>query len=163
VLIGRSDQSTLRLDHAAVSRRHAYLQVLGNRLFAVDLENRTGVQKESCRVGSSRIYKKHPLGNNPPVAWTNHSAPLFSGVCRILHPRDRVGRWRESGGGPVQASAEQDCPGWDGWFYHGPWGERSNCLFCWIPQMFRQIVEEAIAATPTQNIGWVESLDSISG
>ena len=43
MLIGREDQATLRLDNPAVSRCHAYLQVLGNRLFAVDLDSRTGL------------------------------------------------------------------------------------------------------------------------
>jgi hypothetical protein len=58
---------------------------------------------------------------------------------------------------------EQDCPGWDSWFCHGNWGNRSSCLFCWIPQAFHEMVEAAMAATPTENIHWVESLDSIRG
>src|SRR5436305_14464277 len=43
VVIGREQGATLPLDDAAVSRRHAYLQVLDGRLFAVDLGGRTGL------------------------------------------------------------------------------------------------------------------------
>src|SRR3954453_23166586 len=34
VLVGRHPAATLRLDDPAVSRRHAYLQVLGGRVYA---------------------------------------------------------------------------------------------------------------------------------
>lgn len=43
VLVGRLEQNCLRLDDEAVSRRHAYLQQLGGRVFCVDLDSRTGI------------------------------------------------------------------------------------------------------------------------
>jgi pSer/pThr/pTyr-binding forkhead associated (FHA) protein len=43
VVIGRDERALLRLKDPAVSRRHAYLQVLGNRLFVIDLESRAGI------------------------------------------------------------------------------------------------------------------------
>src|SRR5690348_11740551 len=42
VLVGRHERGGLCLDHAAVSRRHAYLQQLGGGIFFVDLGSRTG-------------------------------------------------------------------------------------------------------------------------
>jgi len=41
-LVGRSDRAGLVLDHEAVSRRHAYVQVIGGRVFVVDLGSRSG-------------------------------------------------------------------------------------------------------------------------
>ncbi len=46
VLIGRHEDNGLRLDDPEVSRRHAYLQRLGGRVFCVDLGSRTGVRWE---------------------------------------------------------------------------------------------------------------------
>jgi pSer/pThr/pTyr-binding forkhead associated (FHA) protein len=43
VMVGRDGGNDLRLDHENVSRRHAYLQLLGGRLFCVDLGSRTGL------------------------------------------------------------------------------------------------------------------------
>ena len=42
LVIGRSAESDLTLEHWQVSRRHAYLQLLGGRYFCVDLGSRTG-------------------------------------------------------------------------------------------------------------------------
>src|SRR5438128_2275094 len=39
-LIGREPRAHLQLDHEDVSRRHAYLQVVGGRIFFMDLESR---------------------------------------------------------------------------------------------------------------------------
>ena len=41
-LIGRDPRADVILDHAQVSRRHVYLQVVDGRAFWVDLESRTG-------------------------------------------------------------------------------------------------------------------------
>jgi pSer/pThr/pTyr-binding forkhead associated (FHA) protein len=43
VLIGRDSAVDLNLDDPAVSRRHAYLQVIGGHVFCVDLGSRTGL------------------------------------------------------------------------------------------------------------------------
>jgi pSer/pThr/pTyr-binding forkhead associated (FHA) protein len=44
VLVGRHERASLRLEDAAVSRRHAYLQQIGGRIFCVDLGSRTGIR-----------------------------------------------------------------------------------------------------------------------
>ncbi len=46
-LIGRDARSDLFLSHDQVSRCHAYLQLIGGRLFCVDLHSRTGTHWES--------------------------------------------------------------------------------------------------------------------
>ena len=43
-LIGRDPRADLVLDHARVSRRHVYFQVIEGRAFWVDLESRTGTR-----------------------------------------------------------------------------------------------------------------------
>jgi pSer/pThr/pTyr-binding forkhead associated (FHA) protein/DNA repair exonuclease SbcCD ATPase subunit len=43
LLVGRHEGCGLRLEDEAVSRRHAYLQQLGERIFCVDLGSRTGI------------------------------------------------------------------------------------------------------------------------
>src|SRR5262245_46752960 len=42
-LLGRDPANDLYLDDAQVSQRHAYVQVIGGRLFCVDLGSRTGL------------------------------------------------------------------------------------------------------------------------
>lgn len=43
VVIGRDPKADLVLSHRDISRRHAYLQVIDQRVFCVDLRSRTGV------------------------------------------------------------------------------------------------------------------------
>jgi len=42
-LIGRDPANDVNLDDAQISQRHAYVQVIGGRLFCVDLGSRTGI------------------------------------------------------------------------------------------------------------------------
>jgi pSer/pThr/pTyr-binding forkhead associated (FHA) protein len=42
LVIGRAPESDLVLDHWQVSRRHAYLQLIGGRFYCIDLGSRTG-------------------------------------------------------------------------------------------------------------------------
>jgi pSer/pThr/pTyr-binding forkhead associated (FHA) protein len=46
VVIGRDGRADILLDHVQVSRCHAYLQLIGGRLFCVDLESRNGTHWE---------------------------------------------------------------------------------------------------------------------
>ena len=52
-VIGRDLRADIVLDHADVSRRHVYLQVIDGRVFWIDLESRTGTrgERESQRFG----------------------------------------------------------------------------------------------------------------
>jgi pSer/pThr/pTyr-binding forkhead associated (FHA) protein len=43
VVVGRSPGADLVLDHAVVSRKHAFLQVIAGRVFCVDMRSRAGV------------------------------------------------------------------------------------------------------------------------
>jgi len=45
-VIGRDPRADVVLDHAQVSRRHVYLQVVEGQAFWVDLESRTGTRDE---------------------------------------------------------------------------------------------------------------------
>jgi FHA domain len=44
IVIGRNPRADLVLDHPLVGRRHAYLQLVEGRLFAVDLGSREGLR-----------------------------------------------------------------------------------------------------------------------
>ena len=46
-VIGRDLRADVVLDHADVSRRHVYLQVIEGSVFWIDLESRTGTRNES--------------------------------------------------------------------------------------------------------------------
>jgi pSer/pThr/pTyr-binding forkhead associated (FHA) protein len=65
VVIGRAEQATLRLAGDDVSRRHAYLQVLGGRLLAVDLESRSGLRLGGAASHSGWLDPGQPLGVGP--------------------------------------------------------------------------------------------------
>lgn len=55
LLAGRDPNIDLSLDDAQVSQRHAFFQVLGGRLFAVDLRSRTGTHWESGSKSSGWV------------------------------------------------------------------------------------------------------------
>src|SRR5262245_27171688 len=46
VVVGREPKADLTLDDALISVRHAYLQVVGGRVFCVDLGSRNGLRWE---------------------------------------------------------------------------------------------------------------------
>jgi pSer/pThr/pTyr-binding forkhead associated (FHA) protein len=55
LLAGRDPNTDLFLDDAQVSQRHAFFQILGGRLFAVDLRSRTGTHWESGSKNSGWV------------------------------------------------------------------------------------------------------------
>lgn len=61
-ILGRSTRTTVQLEHDTISRRHLYLQVLGGRLFAVDLESRTGLTLEGSPVRATWLDPQQLLG-----------------------------------------------------------------------------------------------------
>jgi hypothetical protein len=69
-VVGRQVGADLVFDHWQLSRKHAYFQILGGRLFCVDLRSRLGVQWES---GSA------------PAGWVNHGESVQIGGVRIRH------------------------------------------------------------------------------
>ena len=66
-LIGRDPRADLVLDHARVSRRHVYFQVIEGRAFWVDLESRTGTRVDG------ELQKQ--------AGWTRWTATLRWTLC----------------------------------------------------------------------------------
>ena len=69
VLVGRDPRMELTLDDEAVSQRHVYLQVLGGRLFYVDLGSRSGTTRE---------------GSAEPSGWLDLGGSI--GIGRLSSP-----------------------------------------------------------------------------
>jgi hypothetical protein len=65
LLIGRSPQADLRLSDPAVSFRHAYLQVIGGRVFCIDLHSRTGLRLNGKSDSSVWLSRDETLGIGP--------------------------------------------------------------------------------------------------
>ncbi len=61
LLIGRDPRSDLCLDDDRVSKRHAYLQAVGGRLYCADLGSRTGVHWPSGPQASGWVDWEEPL------------------------------------------------------------------------------------------------------
>jgi pSer/pThr/pTyr-binding forkhead associated (FHA) protein len=66
-VIGRDPQADVCLDHAEVSRRHVYLQVIEGRAFWIDLESRTGSRDEKKFQKFGWLERLHTLGVGPYV------------------------------------------------------------------------------------------------
>ena len=64
-LIGRDDACDVTLTDADVNPRHAWLQVLGGRVFAVDLGSRTGLGWSSGPTGSGWFDPADPVQIGP--------------------------------------------------------------------------------------------------
>jgi pSer/pThr/pTyr-binding forkhead associated (FHA) protein len=65
LLIGSGSKSDLVLDHPDVSRRHAFLQVIGGRPFCVDLESRTGTHPGDGTSLGGWLTPDHPIRIGP--------------------------------------------------------------------------------------------------
>jgi pSer/pThr/pTyr-binding forkhead associated (FHA) protein len=66
-VIGRDPRADVFLDHAEVSRRHVYLQVIEGRAFWIDLESRMGSRDEKKFQKFGWMEGKHTLGIGPYV------------------------------------------------------------------------------------------------
>ncbi len=89
-LVGRDTDVDLVLPHPDVSRRHAYLQVVGGRLFCADLRSRTGVY--------------WPDGSRP-AGWVGPDEPVRVGPYSV-----RPARREAPAAPPGPASAETPAP-----------------------------------------------------
>jgi pSer/pThr/pTyr-binding forkhead associated (FHA) protein len=84
-LLGRDPANDLNLDDAQISQRHAYVQVIGGRLFCVDLGSRTGIicdgvhgtsgwldPGQSLQIGPYAIrFNGDPASRPAPLAGVN--------------------------------------------------------------------------------------------
>ncbi len=116
LLVGRDPNTDLFLDDAQVSQRHAFFQVLGGRLFAVDLRSRTGTHWENgpkssgwiapgaaVRIGPFRIHfdgdgltdvAPTPAEWNPLTSPAPELADLPDVTLEFLHGPTRPMTWR---------------------------------------------------------------------
>ncbi|MFO0953206.1 MAG: FHA domain-containing protein [Isosphaeraceae bacterium] len=85
VLIGRDDRADLVFDHDAVSRRHAFLQVVEGRLFFVDLESRTGTLVDGVSAEAGWCEAGQALAVGP---YTLRPVPLGDGAGWAPPPAD---------------------------------------------------------------------------
>jgi pSer/pThr/pTyr-binding forkhead associated (FHA) protein len=116
-VVGRDADSDIRLDDPDVSRRHAYLQMVGGRVFCTDLRSRTGVhwtdgrrpwgwidEGRPVRVGSLTF---RPLGVTPapepgkggeeflPIS-RSFDRPALDAALEMLSPPSQPTSWRLS-------------------------------------------------------------------
>jgi pSer/pThr/pTyr-binding forkhead associated (FHA) protein len=61
IVIGRSARADLVLDHPLVGRRHAYLQLVEGRLFAIDLGSREGLRWGGVPRGGGWLDRSRPV------------------------------------------------------------------------------------------------------
>jgi pSer/pThr/pTyr-binding forkhead associated (FHA) protein len=119
-LIGRDSRADLVLDHARVSRRHVYFQVIEGRAFWVDLESRTGTRVDGemqkhgwlvrggqplCvgpyvirRVVDDSLDGNEPSEGKPPpvapfVATSYNDAPLPEVALEFLNGPSQATSW----------------------------------------------------------------------
>ncbi len=64
-LVGRDDACDVTLTDAEVNPRHCWLQVIGGRVFAIDLGSRTGLRWPDGGCGSGWLEVGHPVRIGP--------------------------------------------------------------------------------------------------
>jgi pSer/pThr/pTyr-binding forkhead associated (FHA) protein len=64
-VVGRDPNADLRIDHPQISRRHAYLQLIGGRVFCVDLGSRTGLHWGDSAGRAGWLDAGQPLRAGP--------------------------------------------------------------------------------------------------
>lgn len=92
-LVGRDDACDVTLTDAEVNPRHAWLQVIGGRVFAVDLGSRTGLNWPSGGTGSGWLDVGIPVRIGPfqlllrsPVA--THTVAFPAGYNPLLNDQN---------------------------------------------------------------------------
>lgn len=100
LVVGSDPGCTLPLNHPDVCPRHAYLQLVGGRLYCLDLGSRTGTYRDgrnlrsgwiapgqAIRVGPYRIRLAGgvPHGHEPTSAPVPPSAHALSGTLELSH------------------------------------------------------------------------------
>ena len=65
LLVGRNPKADIVLDHPDVGMRHAYLQLIEGRLYAVDLGSRAGLTWGGIRRASGWVDRRRPVDVGP--------------------------------------------------------------------------------------------------
>jgi pSer/pThr/pTyr-binding forkhead associated (FHA) protein len=145
VVIGRSADADLKLDHWQISRRHTYLQVVEGGVFCLDLGSRTGTHWE----GKAARWR-----------WLAHRQPIQVGPYRIWSLSDREGSSDGSDSTDDFAPSTHDYPGvslhelnessdGDSWRIRGPVtliGRSPSCHIC-IPDQVLSKFQASLVRT----------------
>jgi hypothetical protein len=86
-LVGRHTEADLSLSNEEVGHRHAYLQMIGGRLFHVDLERRSERDDAPLRAGwvnPSQVIRIGPYGLQVPAEGAASSAAAAQGLASPL-------------------------------------------------------------------------------
>jgi predicted component of type VI protein secretion system len=95
VLIGSDPRCDLCLEHRVVSKFHAYLQVIGGRLFCIDLCSDSGTHWENGSEGSGWLDAEKAVGIGPfriRPAVNEQARPGDSILSQILNPLQALTR-----------------------------------------------------------------------
>lgn len=65
LIVGRGADCDLRLNHAEISRQHAYFQRIGDRIFCADLGSRTGTHWSDGATQAGWISPNEPVSMGP--------------------------------------------------------------------------------------------------
>ena len=139
LVVGRGDSMDLAIDSPAVSRRHAYFQVVAGRVFCVDLGSRTGVRWED----GART-----------VGWVDRGQGVDIGPERNNFEGDRAG----SEGDGARRGETATCrspghsnglrsptPGWSSWA-RSPTGGRGRSAGRWSSWAARRLAGSGCSA-----------------
>jgi pSer/pThr/pTyr-binding forkhead associated (FHA) protein len=88
-LVGSDPRMDLFLNHPDISRRHAYLQLLGGKLFCIDLHSRTGIHWQGATKHSGWLDTDQALGIGPfliRAAGGSEALPLELPLCALQSP-----------------------------------------------------------------------------
>ena len=102
-MVGCDPRTDLFLNHPGVSRRHAYFQVLGGRLFCVDLQSRTGLHWEDGPKRSGWLEADQPLRVGPFRIRANGSGAASPAGLSLSALYSPVGQALQPGGEGPQA------------------------------------------------------------
>ena len=120
VVIGRDPQSDLVFDHRDVCPRHAYLQLIGGRLYCVDLGSRSGISvvgqsrragwvepQQAIRIGPFRI-RLVTDGGGAGEPGSYHDVEPSRLTLDLLHRGVKASEWPIAGGLSLVGSST-DC------------------------------------------------------
>jgi pSer/pThr/pTyr-binding forkhead associated (FHA) protein len=83
-LVGRDPANDLYLDDPQISQRHAFVQVIGGRLFCVDLGSRTGIRCNGVQGISGWVDPGQDLEIGPyTIRYTNQRANLPAALLGV--------------------------------------------------------------------------------
>jgi pSer/pThr/pTyr-binding forkhead associated (FHA) protein len=89
-VIGRDSHVSLQLDDAKVSRRHAYVQLIGGQLFVMDLGSKTGIRSSGGPLQAAWLPQRERIGIGPFWLRWHQDALGDPGMAADYHPLTQV-------------------------------------------------------------------------